>query len=192
MRSKKIMQTRELTIEEIREVYKKYLYYDFPDDERKPLSRIEKSIRDGQYLCIGAFDEEEHFLAYAFFVFEKETCLLDYYAVVPAMREKGIGSAFLRLAIETAGFPMTIIEIEDPRSGDAEEKTTRERRLDFYLKSGCVNANVHVLAFGVEYLLLEYPLQGTHEGEKLSEGYRSIYRSILPKRMFEKYISIIE
>ena len=32
------MQTRILTIEEIREVYEKYLYYDFPDDERKPLS----------------------------------------------------------------------------------------------------------------------------------------------------------
>ena len=108
------------------------------------------------------------------------------------MRGKGIGSAFLRLAIETAGFPTTIIEIEDPRSGDAEEKTTRERRLDFYQKAGCVNANVHVLAFGVEYLLLEYPLQGIHSGEELSEGYRSIYRSILPKRMFEKYISIIE
>ena len=34
------MQTRILTIEEIREVYEKYLYYDFPDDERKPLSRF--------------------------------------------------------------------------------------------------------------------------------------------------------
>ena len=186
------MQTRELTIEEIREVYKKYLYYDFPADERKPLSRIEKSIRDGRYLCVGAFDEEGRFLAYAFFVFIEDTCLLDYYAVVPSMRGKGIGSPFLQLAIRTAGFPMTIIEIEDPRSGDTEEKTARERRLDFYLNAGCVNTNVHVLAFGVEYLLLEYPLQGTHEREELSEGYRSIYRSILPKSMFEKNISIIE
>ena len=71
------MQTRILTIEEIREVYEKYLYYDFPDDERKPLSRIEQSIREGRYLCTGAFAEDGGFLAYAFFVFEKEVCLLD-------------------------------------------------------------------------------------------------------------------
>ena len=63
------MQTRILTIEEIREVYEKYLYYDFPDDERKPLSRIEQSIREGRYLCTGAFAEDGGFLAYAFFVF---------------------------------------------------------------------------------------------------------------------------
>lgn len=185
------MQTRILTIEEIREVYEKYLYYDFPDDERKPLSRIEQSIREGRYLCTGAFAEDGEFLAYAFFVFEKDICLLDYYAVVPEMRGKGIGSEFLRRAVEQCSSEVTIIEIEDPESEvPEEEKKARERRLDFYLQAGAINTNVHVLVFGVEYLLLEYPLKGIHNEEAIAEGYCSIYRAILPKKMYEQNISV--
>ncbi|MBR2749717.1 MAG: GNAT family N-acetyltransferase [Lachnospiraceae bacterium] len=187
------MQTRKLTIEEIREVYEKYLYYDFPDDERKPLSRIEQSIREGRYLCAGAFDEDGGFLAYAFFVFEKDVCLLDYYAVVPEMRGKGIGSAFLKEAVNHAGFGTNIIEIEDPDAGDTDkEKMARKRRLDFYLNAGCVNTHVHVLVFGVEYLLLEYPVNTVHSGKEITDGYFSIYRSILPKKMYEANISLLD
>ena len=185
------MQTRILTIEEIREVYEKYLYYDFPDDERKPLSRIEQSIREGRYLSAGAFAEDGGFLAYAFFVFEKDVCLLDYYAVVPEMRGKGIGTEFLRRAVEQCSSEVTIIEIEDPESEvPEEEKKARERRLDFYLQAGAINTNVHVLVFGVEYLLLEYPLKGVHDEEEIAEGYCSIYRAILPKKMYEQNISV--
>jgi GNAT superfamily N-acetyltransferase len=187
------MQTRKLTIEEIREVYEKYLYYDFPDDERKPLSRIEQSIREGRYLCVGAFGEDDAFLAYAFFVFTGEICLLDYYAVVPEMRGKGVGSAFLKEAVNHAGFGTNIIEIEDPEAGDSdEEKKARERRLGFYLNAGCVNTNVHVLVFGVEYLLLEYPVNMVHSGKEITDGYFSIYRSILPKKMYEANISLLD
>ena len=187
------MQTRELTIEEIREVYNKFLYYDFPDDERKPLSRIEKSIREGQYLCVGAFGEDDSFLAYAFFVFAEEFCLLDYYAVVPEMRGKGVGTAFLKEAVERAGFKVNIIEIEDPDAGDSEdEKKARVKRLNFYLKAGCVNTHVHVLVFGVEYLLLEYPMNEAHGSKKITDGYFSIYRSILPVKMYEKNLALLE
>ena len=185
------MKTRILTIEEIREVYEKYLYYDFPDDERKPLSRIEQSIWEGRYLCVGAFAEEGEFLSYAFFVFEKDVCLLDYYAVVPKMRGKGIGSEFLKKAVEKCSSEVTIIEIEDPGSDvSEEEKKARKRRLDFYLQAGAVNTKVHVLAFGVEYLLLEYPSKNSHNEKTIEEGYCSIYRAILPKKMYEKNISV--
>ena len=185
------MQTRNLTIEEIREVYEKYICYDFPFDERKPLSRIEQSIREGRYLCVGAFAEDGGFLAYAFFVFEKDACLLDYYAVVPEMRGKGIGSAFLRRAVEQCSSEVTIIEIDDPESEvPEEEKRSRGRRLDFYMKAGAINTNVHVLVFGVEYLLLEYPLKKTHDEDTIADGYCAIYRSILPKKMYEQNISV--
>ena len=185
------MKIRELTLSEIRKIYKEYLYYDFPDDERKPLSRIEKSIRDGQYICIGAFSEGEEILAYAFFVFFQEKCLLDYYAVVPKMRGKGIGSDFLSSAVKSTSFGVTIIEIEDPDTGSPKEKKERRRRLSFYLKAGCVNTHVRVIGFGVDYLLLEYPLHGSHTEEEIAEGYKDTYRSILPKRMFERNIAVI-
>ena len=185
------MKTRELKIEEVRDVYQKHMRYDFPDEERKPLSRIEKTIREGKYLCLGAFGEDGGLLAYAFFVFEREACLLDYYAVVPDKRGEGIGSAFLKEAVMCTRADVTIIEIEDPEAAvPEEEKKARERRLNFYLNAGCVNTHVRVTTFGVEFLLLEYPVTTFHNRAVIAEGYRSIYRSILPKRMFEKNILV--
>ena len=60
------MKLRELTTEEIRRAYFEYLEHDFPSDELKPLDRIEKSLEAGQYRCVGAFDDEGAFVAYAF------------------------------------------------------------------------------------------------------------------------------
>ena len=185
------MNIRELTIEEVRKVYKDHVREDFPREERKPLSRIEKTIKEGKYLCLGAFGEKGELLGYAFFVFEKEACLLDYYAVVPEMRGKGIGSAFLQEAVKNTRAEVTIIEIEDPEvSVPDEEKKARERRLSFYLNAGCVNTQVHVVTFGVKFLLLEYPVTASHDKDVIAQGYRSIYRSILPKWMFERNIVI--
>ena len=93
--------------------------------------------------------------------------------------------------MEQCSSEVTIIEIEDPESDvSEEEKRAREMRLDFYLQAGAINTKVHVLVFGVEYLLLEYPLKGVHDEEEIAEGYCSIYRAILPLKMYEQNISV--
>ncbi|MBO4687457.1 MAG: GNAT family N-acetyltransferase [Clostridiales bacterium] len=187
------MQTRELTIDEVRKVYRKHICRDFPSDERKPLSRIEDSIREGRYLCIGAWDVDGSFLAYAFFVLVGDASLLDYFAVVPDKRSEGIGTAFIQEAVRYSRAELTIIEIEDPEAASTEEeRTERERRLRFYQNAGCVNTHVRVVTFGVGFLLLEYPVKTLHNENEIAEGYRAIYRAILPKSMFEKNIGIIE
>ncbi len=56
-----------LTLPEIRDVYDQQLKYDFPANERKPLSMIEKSLKNQRYLCYGLRNDDE-ILAYAFFV----------------------------------------------------------------------------------------------------------------------------
>lgn len=185
------MDIRTLTIEEIRKAYKDHLYYDFPPDELKPLDRIEASINAGQYLCIGAF--EDKLVAYAFFVLTGDKCLLDYYAVIPELRGQGIGSAFIREAITKAGSSFTIIEIDDPsEASDEDEKLICRKRMDFYLKAGCINTEVRVSAFGVRFLILEYPLNGNHSASEVAEGYKDIYREILPSKMFDENIKIID
>ena len=185
------MDIRTLTIEEIRQTYKEHLRYDFPPDELKPLDRIEVSINEGKYLCIGAF-EDGKLIAYAFFVMTGDKCLLDYYAVIPQLRGKGIGSAFLSEAIRKADSSFTMIEIDDPsEAADEKEKLICQKRMDFYLNAGCINTEVRVAAFGVRFLLLEYPLKQEHSALEVSEGYKDIYREILPQRMFDENIKII-
>ena len=182
---------RELSLEEIRDIYTRYLYYDFPFDERKPLDRIEKSMRDGQYLCLGAWNKDGIFLAYAFFVVIGKNVLLDYYAVVPEYRGTGIGTSFLPLAASKTNADCLIIEIEDPDSAnDPEESSTRLKRRDFYLRAGCILSDVRAHAFGVDYLLLEYPLGKTHSSGEIAENYLGIYRTILPHDMYETNMSV--
>lgn len=189
------MNIRDLTTEEIRSAYAEYLENDFPADELKPLDRIEKSLDAGQYRCIGAFDDDGVFVAYAFFVIVNGISLLDYYAVVPSKRGEGIGTGFLSRAILSTGIDFTLIEIEDPQSGSDEvDFASRSKRRSFYLNAGCIDTDVRVTTFGVDFLLLEYPIDPnkTHSKLEVAEAYRELYREILPKRMFERNIYIRE
>ena len=110
------MEIRELTLEEIRDIYKEHLCRDFPADELKPLDRMEVSLREGTYKCVGAF-EAGAFRAYAFFVIIGSRCLLDYFGVVPEMRGKGVGTAFLKEVLSSLEAELILIEIEDPEEG---------------------------------------------------------------------------
>lgn len=58
---------RVLSPEETADVYQKHLQYDFPPDERRPLSWIQRLTEQGKYLTVGMFDEFGRLEAYAFF-----------------------------------------------------------------------------------------------------------------------------
>ena len=187
------MIVRELTLREIRSVYKAHLKYDFPSDERKPLAAIERSIGKGQYMCLGAFGEDG-MLGYAFFVFSGRYCLLDYFAVVSGKRDMGIGSAFLTELISSPllkRFGHVLIEIDDPAyASGPDDLAIRERRKSFYLNCGIKNTRVSALVFGVEYLLLEFPCGEDRSPEETARAYDAIYRSILPSLLYRKNILI--
>ncbi len=178
------MELKELTLEEVRGIYKEHLCRDFPADELKPLDRIEVSLRDGTYRCIGAY-EEGAFRAYAFFVIIGDRCLLDYFGVVPSVRGTGVGTTFLKQVLSSLDMKMILIEIEDPEEGETQ---IRSRRKKFYLNAGCRDTNVRFITFGVKFLLLEYPTSIAHSPEEIEGGYRGIYRAILPSGMYERNI----
>lgn len=178
------MTIRELTSEEIRDIYNTYMTDDFPPDELKPLDRIEEAISVGKYYCLGAF-ENMQLVAYAFWVFNEKNYLLDYYAVVPDFRGKGVGTVFLKEAVKLIPADIILLEVEDPT--DEEKK----KRLDFYLNAGCVDPNVKAVAFGVDFMIIEYPIKGNHSPSVIADAYKEIYRSILPQKMYEDNISIV-
>ena len=181
-----------LTLPEIRDVYRHLLKYDFPDDERKPLSRIEKSLEKGQYLCYGIKDGSG-IAAYAFFVVIENLYLLDYFAVRKDLRGTGVGSRFLKelYGNQFRNVSCVLVEVDDPAYADSEEeKEIRERRLSFYLKNGLRDTGARCRAFGVHFLILECPAGDTHTREDAGEIYSRIYRAILPNRMYSRMIKI--
>ena len=126
---------RKLTRKEIESVYSLYMKKDFPKDELKPLSMINRSLDKGQYFCYGIFDDDK-LCGYACFVSididSKQCCLLDYFAVLSDMRDKGIGSAFLRLLKdELDPAEIVLCESESPEGTENDELVTRKRRIAF-------------------------------------------------------------
>ena len=188
------MNIETLTLPEIRDVYLRQLKYDFPDDERKSLSLIEKSLREGRYLCCGIRDESG-VAAYAFFAVIDQLYLFDYFAVRKDLRGTGIGSAFLQelRGCRLQNASCVLLEVEDPDCADSdEERTVRERRLRFYMKNGLRNTGARVQTFGVYFLILEIPLGDPHTREEAGEIYSRIYRAILPEHIYTRMIRIIQ
>lgn len=187
------MEIRSLTDPELAAVYRERMVDDFPRDERKPLHMIRSALRRGQYQCLGLFDAEQ-IAAYAFFVVlqagDAQKILLDYFAVEQSRRGSGIGSRFLHM-LQTRFAGVLVIEVEDPECAmDASERTTRLRRMQFYLRNGCAATGVTADVFGVRYLLLELPAPLTHSAEEIRRTYAALYRSFLPAAVYAAQIRI--
>ena len=129
-------------------------------------------------------------------VFCGRNCLLDYYAVLPELRGQGIGSEFLKNLAGTGlkdRCDILMIEIENPKYAvDEDDRSTKTKRLNFYLNCGIVNTGVEVIVFGVEYLLLEYPVNGVHTPQEVAEAYDGLYKYLLPALLYRKNIKFRE
>ncbi len=184
------MKTAELTREQIKYIYNTYMVNDFPEDELKPLAMMLKSLDEGIYECIG-MEDEGMTVGYAYFLRTDGDWLLDYFAVIPERRGQGIGSEFLKqLEKYTNGADTVVIETENPEFAEnEEERITRIRRHDFYLRNGYRDTGASALLFGVQYLLLE-PAGKCHSPEQICEIYKTFYRRVLPADMFRKNVSV--
>lgn len=194
------MKIRRLSTREVRDVYKTYLKNDFPRNERRPLWNIMRMRRRGQYGCYGVFCENR-LAGYAFLIVldlnGKRCCLLDYFAVLPALRGRHIGSWFLsRLERSIRQADRILAEVEDPdREENPEKKAVQERRLSFYFKNGLRDTAVRTETFGVPYRILEVPLsRGKSDAAAQKEirlAYEAFYRTLLTKRAFDRHIHFV-
>lgn len=181
-----------LKLEQIRELYAERLTQDFPPDELKPLSRIERALKRGEYVCYGATDAGS-ILAYAFFVVAGNQALFDYFAVAEDLRGRGIGSRFLRALIEDilADMDTVLLEVDDPGCADsAEEASLRTRRLAFYLRNGLSDTGVTAEIYHVFFRILSLPVGRKPSQEKTRRVYAGLYRRILPESLFSRYVVI--
>ena len=183
-------------IRELRRIYNERMRQDFPSDELKPFFMIRRALRRGVYACYGLRERDgDALLGYAFFFRERDgrRFLFDYFAVDRARRSEGLGTAFLTLLREELRNADCVVgEVEDPDvSEDAAERATRQRRLDFYLRNGCVETGIRSRLFGVDYRVLELPLENPHTQAEVREAYEALYRQMLPARLYEGNVTLL-
>lgn len=180
------MEIRKLTTDQVKEIYNTHMKDDFIPDELKLLKYILLAVKKGIYDCLGAFEDDE-VVAYAFMVKQGDDYLLDYLAVYPEKRNGGIGSKVLGLLKDYYKNARSIlIEVENPEfAKDDSENEIQTRRIDFYLRNGCVDTGFKVSAFGVPFLVLEIGLGHVEELIGIEELYAGFYREMLPVEIFK-------
>lgn len=186
---------KRLELEEARAVYIGCAHQDFPSDELKAFSTIERLWNKGGYHAYGFYDKAGDGLrAYAFIAADKEAdiLLLDYFAVCEKERGKGYGAAALALLREACmQWAGIIVEVEDEAFAKSEEeRLTRSRRIAFYENNGVSMTDTKSFAFGVNYRLMVMPLKNELATEKVGEKLAAIYKKMLPKEIYEKAFGI--
>lgn len=133
----------------------KRLYFDaFPKEERKPIGILEKGIKKGYTKVFVITDDKDDFAGEVIMMLDKDIAFLDYFAVSPAMRGKGIGSKVLKLLQEKYKGKKFALDIESTRV-ECDNKKQRESRKQFYISNGmqAMDYTVNVFNFDMEIMV---------------------------------------
>ena len=184
------MNLKQLSNEDIENVYNKHMIMDFPSEELKPVDVIQKLIKRKIYICYGLYNNEE-LLAYAFLATSKLYLLIDYYSVCAKYRNIGIGSKFLNILNKNCkNYDGIIVEVEKVECASNEtEKVVRKRRIDFYTKNGMRMTNISCELFTVNYsIMCLYKIE--LDDLAIYEGLKNIYKEMIPSKFYSKYVKI--
>lgn len=171
---------RNLTKEEMKEVYESYMIHDFPSNELKSLKKIEESI----YSRYGYF-EENKLIGYAVVVenYENQCLLLDYFAILPDNRKQGKGLRFLEeLKEKYRLWKMILIESE------AEKSETAIKRINFYKRAKAKATSIVVRLYHVDYRILMIPLSENLNDRGVVSRTHEIYKKMYEPKILEQYL----
>ncbi len=108
--------------------------------------------------------------------------MLDYLAIHPAMRGRGLGHAVLPMIKERFLDQHFFLEIETP-SERCDNPVQRTRRKAFYRSAGMVETHVHAFIYGTDMELLAYPADAPHI---TFDAYAALVAAYFPPEMRAK------
>lgn len=189
-----------LTLEQARQIYEDCAKKDFPLEEIKSFSLIEKMWGQGCYHAYGFYEkpsenESRTLCAYAFLLGnnKERVLLLDYFAVCEQKRGTGYGSRVLPLLWKKcARWGTIVIEVEDDElaSIDEETRTMRKRRISFYTNAGCLMTATRSRVWGVDYRIMIMPMSDGRAVERLAERVTALYDSMYDTETMKKHFAI--
>ena len=180
---------KKLNSSELTRVYLEEMRRDFPPSELKPLSMILNSEAEGTAHTWGVY-EEGAMVAYLLMV-QPAGCSvsqLDYFSVLPAYRNGGIGAGLLAaLPAHEEGADAIIIEAECPEK--AEDKAMALRRLGFYARCGAKDTGWEEHLFDAWFRVLVLPTGGREpEAGQAVEALADCYRRVMGPDKWHKHV----
>lgn len=126
----------------------------FPRYERKPIFIIKHTHKKGS-TDIWLIEENGDFLGFMITLNSNKLILLDYFAIIPEMRGKGIGAEALKILQEKYSEKKLFLETESVCT-DAPNMEERRKRKRFYLNNGMTETGITVSLFGTEMEVLSF------------------------------------
>lgn len=184
------MELKQLSYDTIKDLYHTSIQNDFPEAEVKPWYAIDTFYRRGNYVGYGLY-ESGSLCAYAFLyaVDGSTTPMIDYFAVTGAIRGKGYGSVMINMLAEKFAERGIIIEVENPKYAEDEERLTEmTRRIAFYERNEFRMTPVETNVFTVEYNVMVTPKSIGDDDAR--DKIEAVYRSMFPKEIYDEVVAI--
>ncbi len=160
----------------------------FPAVERKPMESMLTGEHAHAFDVLVVETDEQPVAGMVINVTHGNLTMLDFLAIHPAMRGRGLGHAVLPLVRDTVKQPSPdkhfFLEIEVPTEG-CDNREQRIRRKAFYLSAGLVETHIHAYNYETEMELLAYPEDAPHI---TFEGYADLTRAYFPQGMWAERI----
>ena len=170
------------------EIYFGDMQSSFPAAELKPYKMMKDMLKAGLMSGYGGFIDNR-MAAYAYFIGNDATILLDYFAVLPAFRAGGVGSQFLTgLQSRFSNSDYILFEVETPPSDDP--ALTENRRIAFYRRLGVRLTPIKSFFFGVDFTVLYLPLKREAEPDEICRRLKNIYLAFLSPEAYRKNINL--
>lgn len=175
------MRLEKLNFRRLKMVYRRYLFWDFPASERRPIWKMRRLWKKGLYAAWVMTDEKGKLFSYAAAAMLEGDVLLDYLAVVRGKRGLGYGTKMLELLQEDFSGQCIFLEAEDPADGDPIKRS----RVDFYLRSGFTDSGVRCNVYGVDFVILTNTDLPAFE---IKERLDRLYRAVFVPKAYEEHI----
>lgn len=179
---------------QVRLLYALQMKRDFPQSELKGLGAIVSLMRAGVYDVLALYDGGE-LTAYALVYRPREgrVLLLDYLAVEPQLRGRGLGGELLRCLRAHYADRADALMIECERPKAAPDMAAARRRIRFYEHAGAWLTRVRLCLFEVEYSIMVLPCGDgvEREGKDWAEQMLSLYRQMLPPGVYARNVRLI-
>lgn len=150
----------------------------FPKEERKPLPILWLLKKLGRIDTLALMHEDE-FAGFVILGKTKRFVFIDYLAIDPSMRGKGLGSAVLEKIQEKYPNQTIVLEVESPIESE-ENYHQRIRRIDFYKRNGFRKTDLRVLNNDCDFTILA--MNGKLTFSDYQELYHKIYGRFVTRR----------
>lgn len=122
----------------------------FPLEERLPFDVLMDFVTQYDVDFTG-YREDGQFVGFSYVYHHADLSWWFYFAVVPALRGKGLGAKILARLLEHEAGRCLVMDVEDPRQPDAPNHEQRTRRHAFYCRHGFADSGVTRSFRGITY-----------------------------------------